>query len=65
MLSALNLAVAAGVSTTATNDMFRSKTLRQTLVEVEAVVTLPMASTAVLMNAVRNHTSVAVYHSLV
>ena len=58
MLSTLILAVAAVVSTTATNDMLQGKTLlRQTssFVEVEAAVTLPMASHAVLMNAVRDH----------
>ena len=61
MLSALLLAVAAVVSTTATNDMLQGKTLlRKTkdmssFVEVEAAVTLPMASHAVLMNAVRDH----------
>ena len=62
MLSALLLAVVAVVSTTATNDMLQGKTLlRKTkdmsslFVEVEAAVTLPMASHAVLMNAVRDH----------
>ena len=51
MLSALLLAVAAVVSTKATNDMLQGKTLlRKTkdmsssFVEVEAAVTLPMAS---------------------